>query len=83
MLIIKVTGGRIYGNSQYIKRTSDARAFGGRIRLTDDKSQAKQFTRKKDAERHARVIEERCSGRWSSKRDNEKYGIVTCIVEEL
>jgi hypothetical protein len=80
MFIIKITGARIYGKDQYIKRTSDAREFGGRIRLTDDKSQAKQFTRKKDAEHHARMIEERCQVYPS---DIKKYGSVTCILEDF
>lgn len=40
----------------FVSRTSTQRYFGGKYRETHDASQAKQFTREKDASRHCRVL---------------------------
>lgn len=63
-----------------VSRTSNARDFGGNIRLTKDKSQAKQFTRLEDARRHAAMIERRCK-RYDF--DREKFGLLMTEIKEV
>lgn len=70
---------------KYEGRTSTLRAFGGRFQFTDDIREAKRLTRKSDAEKRHRLLQQHKTGYYEYKKQFQPKleEIQLCVIKEI